>query len=73
MAKYAPGGSSKKASGRAFNNAVNQLLGAFSFNGAAPLTPNTVKVWGSDTAITHFTPVLPLVYTWVSNLIYGVI
>jgi hypothetical protein len=35
--KYAPGGSSKTASGRAFYNALNQLAGHFSFNGLAPL------------------------------------
>ncbi len=39
---YAPGGSSKRASGRAFYNAVNQLIGHFSFNGLAPLPKSTL-------------------------------
>ena len=38
---YAPGGSSKKASGRAFYNCLNQLQGHFAFNGLAPLPKST--------------------------------
>jgi hypothetical protein len=38
---YAPGGSSKRASGRAFYNALNQLQGHFAFNGLAPLPKAT--------------------------------
>ena len=39
--QYAPGGSSKRASGRAFYNAINQLQGHFAFNGLAPLPKST--------------------------------
>ena len=35
--KYAPGGSAKTASGRAFYNAINQVSGHFNANGIAPL------------------------------------
>ena len=35
--KYAPGGSAKTASGRAFYNAINQLVGHYNANGIAPL------------------------------------
>ena len=38
---YAPGGSSKKASGRAAYNMLNQLQGHFAFNGLAPLPKAT--------------------------------
>ena len=38
---YAPGGSSKRASGRAFYNLLNQLQGHFAFNGLAPLPKST--------------------------------
>jgi hypothetical protein len=38
---YAPGGSSKRASGRAFYNGINQLQGHFAFNGLAPLPKST--------------------------------
>ena len=40
---YAPGGSSKRESGRAFYNALNQLLGWFAFNGFAPLNKATTE------------------------------
>lgn len=40
---YAPGGSSKRASGRAFYNALNQLQGHFAFNGLAPLSKSTLE------------------------------
>ncbi len=40
---YAPGGSSKKASGRAFYNALNQLQGHFAFNGLQPLPRSTLE------------------------------
>ena len=39
---YAPGGSSKKESGRAANNAVNQLISHFAFNGLAPPPKSTL-------------------------------
>ena len=39
--QYAPGGSSKRASGRAFYNCLNQLIGHFAFNGLAPLPKST--------------------------------
>jgi len=42
VALYAPGGSAKKVSGRAFNNGLNQLLGHFAFNGLAPLPRDTL-------------------------------
>ena len=35
--KYAPGGSAKTASGRAFYNAINQVVGHYNANGIAPL------------------------------------
>jgi hypothetical protein len=40
--KYAPGGSSKKESGRAFYNALSELLGHIAFNGLAPMRGSTV-------------------------------
>ena len=40
---YAPGGSSKKESGRAANNAVNQLVSHFAFNGLAPPPKSTLE------------------------------
>jgi len=40
---FAPGGSSKRASGRAFYNALNQLQGHFAFNGLAPLPKSTLE------------------------------
>jgi len=43
VALYAPGGSSKRASGRAFTNALSQLQGHFSFNGLAPVPPATLS------------------------------
>ena len=42
--KYAPGGSSKTASGRAFYNAINQVSGHFNFNGIAPLPKSRLDV-----------------------------
>jgi hypothetical protein len=42
--KYAPGGSSKTASGRAFYNALNQLAGHFAFNGLAPIPRSRLDV-----------------------------
>lgn len=42
--KYAPGGSAKTASGRAFYNAVNQLIGHYNANGIAPLPPSRQEV-----------------------------
>eukprot|EP00241_Pyramimonas_parkeae_P011858 CAMPEP_0114232374 /NCGR_PEP_ID=MMETSP0058-20121206/4570_1 /TAXON_ID=36894 /ORGANISM="Pyramimonas parkeae, CCMP726" /LENGTH=193 /DNA_ID=CAMNT_0001343839 /DNA_START=210 /DNA_END=791 /DNA_ORIENTATION=- len=42
VGKYAPGGSSKKESGRDFYNALNQLLGHIAFNGLAPMRPALV-------------------------------
>jgi Photosystem II Pbs27 len=43
VGNYAPGGSCKKESGRAFNNALNQLISHFAFNGLAPLPKNTLE------------------------------
>ena len=40
---YAPGGSSKRASGRAFYNALNQLESHFAFNGLAPIPKSTLE------------------------------
>jgi hypothetical protein len=42
-AEFAPGGSAKKVSGRAFNNALNQLQSHFAFNGLAPIPGNTLS------------------------------
>ena len=42
--RYAPGGSSKMASGRAFYNALNQLAGHYSFNGLAPAPRSRLDV-----------------------------
>jgi len=42
VSKYAPGGSSKKESGRAFYNALSELLGHIAFNGLAPMRPSLV-------------------------------
>lgn len=42
--KYAPGGSAKTASGRAFYNAVNQVSGHFNANGIAPLPASRLEV-----------------------------
>lgn len=42
VGSYAPGGSSKRESGRAFNNALNQLISHFAFNGLAPLPKSTL-------------------------------
>ena len=53
VASYAQGGSCKKASGRALNNGLNQLLGHFSFNGIAPLSPSTEKAVVSNLAMTR--------------------
>jgi len=43
VGKYAPGGSSKKESGRAFYNALVSLLGHVSFNGLAPMRGSMEK------------------------------
>lgn len=51
--KYAPGGSSKMASGRAFYNALNQLAGHFSFNGLAPLPKSRLEVVETNIAKTR--------------------
>ena len=51
--KYAPGGSSKMASGRAFYNALNQLAGHFSFNGLAPLPRSRLEVVETNIAKTR--------------------
>ena len=42
--KYAPGGSAKTASGRAFYNAINQVSGHFNANGIAPLPASRLAV-----------------------------
>jgi hypothetical protein len=42
--KYAPGGSSKQASGRSMYNAVNQLLGHFAANGLAPIPSTRIDI-----------------------------
>ena len=42
--KYAPGGSAKTASGRAFYNAINQVSGHFNANGIAPLPASRAAV-----------------------------
>lgn len=42
--KYAPGGSCKEASGRAFYNAINQLIGHYNANGIAPLPASRQEV-----------------------------
>jgi hypothetical protein len=42
--KYAPGGSAKTASGRAFYNAVSQVSGHFNSNGIAPLPKTRLDV-----------------------------
>ena len=46
--KYAPGGSAKTASGRAFYNAVNQVSGHFNANGIAPLPASRLEVVTSN-------------------------
>lgn len=46
--KYAPGGSAKTASGRAFYNAVNQVSGHFNANGIAPLPASRLQVVTSN-------------------------
>ena len=43
VSEFAPGGSAKKTSGRAFTNALNQLQGHFAFNGLAPIPANTLS------------------------------
>lgn len=50
--KYAPGGSSKMASGRAFYNALNQLAGHYSFNGLAPIPKSRLDVVETNIAKT---------------------
>ena len=51
--KYAPGGSSKMASGRAFYNALNQLAGHFAFNGLAPIPRSRLEVVETNIAKTR--------------------
>lgn len=51
--KYAPGGSSKTASGRAFYNALNQLAGHYAFNGLAPLPRSRLEVVEGNIAKTR--------------------
>jgi len=51
--KYAPGGSSKTASGRAFYNALNQLAGHYSFNGLAPIPKSRLEVVQGNLAQTR--------------------
>lgn len=51
--KYAPGGSSKMASGRAFYNALNQLAGHYSFNGLAPVPKSRLDVVETNIAKTR--------------------
>ena len=51
--KYAPGGSAKTASGRAFYNAVNQLIGHYNANGIAPLPASRQEVVVSNVTKTR--------------------
>jgi len=51
--RYAPGGSSKMASGRAFYNALNQLAGHYSFNGLAPVPKSRLDVVETNIAKTR--------------------
>ena len=50
--KYAPGGSAKTASGRAFYNAINQVSGHFNANGIAPLPASRQAVVNDNLAKT---------------------
>tara|TARA_B110000977_G_scaffold17846_1_gene21611 strand:+ start:12728 stop:13405 length:678 start_codon:yes stop_codon:yes gene_type:complete len=51
--KYAPGGSTKTASGRAFYNAINQVSGHFNANGIAPLPASRQEVVNENLAKTR--------------------
>ena len=43
VSEFAPGGSAKRLSGRAFTNGLNQLQGHFAFNGLSPIPASTLS------------------------------